>query len=172
MGPVVADTHTVLWYLLSSERISANAITALDEATNAGDPVFVASISAVEVVYLIEKGRLPKVALERLIDAVTEPETVASQWFPLILASFRAFGRYQETLFPILLTGSSQPLPFTLICLWLLETGEFKSVESGRSGERRPMLNPHSHERWTGLLSPESSRGEGFQEHLIGRDAA
>lgn len=51
MGPVVADTHTVLWYLLASDKISQNAIIALDEATMAGDPVFVASISVVEVVF-------------------------------------------------------------------------------------------------------------------------
>jgi len=72
MGPVVADTHAILWYLLASDKISQNATIALDEATTAGDPVFVASISVVEVVYLIEKGRLPEVAFERLMDALTE----------------------------------------------------------------------------------------------------
>ncbi len=75
MGPVVADTHTVLWYLLASDEISQNAIIALDEATTAGDPVFVASISVVEVVYLIEKGKLPEVAFERLINALTESDS-------------------------------------------------------------------------------------------------
>lgn len=72
MGPVVADTHAILWYLLASDKISQNATIALDEATTAGDPVFVTSISVVEVVYLIEKGRLPEVAFERLMDALTE----------------------------------------------------------------------------------------------------
>jgi PIN domain nuclease of toxin-antitoxin system len=75
MGPVVADTHAIVWYLLASEKISAKAMAALDEANAAGDPIFIASISAVEVVYLIEKGRLPEVTLERLINTITEPDS-------------------------------------------------------------------------------------------------
>ncbi len=66
MSAVVADTHTVIWYLLSRENLSANATVALDRAIDAGDPMYVASISVVEVIYLVERRRLPEVALERL----------------------------------------------------------------------------------------------------------
>lgn len=76
MSAVVADTHTVIWYLLSRENLSANAIVALEQATAAGDPIYVASISVVEVIYLVERRRLPELALERLIRALSEVDTV------------------------------------------------------------------------------------------------
>jgi PIN domain nuclease of toxin-antitoxin system len=75
MGAVVADTHTALWYLLGSEEISSLAIVALDEAVRAGDPVYIASISLVEITYLVEKGRLPEVAFDQLIEALADPDS-------------------------------------------------------------------------------------------------
>ncbi len=76
MSAVVADTHTVIWYLLSRENLSANATVALEQATNTGNPIYVASISVVEVIYLVERRRLPDVALERLTRALFEVDTV------------------------------------------------------------------------------------------------
>jgi len=73
MSAVVADTHTVIWYLLGSEALSPGALTALDGATVAGDPIYVPAVSVVEVAYLVEKGRLPELAFERLINALTDP---------------------------------------------------------------------------------------------------
>ncbi len=76
MSAVVADTHTVIWYLLSRENLSANATVALEQATNTGNPIYVASISVVEVIYLVERRRLPDIALERLTRALFEVDTV------------------------------------------------------------------------------------------------
>lgn len=71
MGAVVADTHAIIWYLLNSTNLSTNAMAALDKAATDGAPVYIASITLVEVVYLVEKGRLPDVALEQLNSALT-----------------------------------------------------------------------------------------------------
>lgn len=73
MAAVVADTHAVLWMLTNSAKLSPAARTALEQAVMAGEPIYVASISVVEVVYLVDKNRLPKSALERLIDALRNP---------------------------------------------------------------------------------------------------
>ena len=73
MAAVVADTHTAVWYFLTDPRLSAGAKTALDTATAFGDPIFVSSISVVEVTYLVEKSRLPALALERLTAALNDP---------------------------------------------------------------------------------------------------
>jgi PIN domain nuclease of toxin-antitoxin system len=73
MAAVVADTHAVLWMLTNSVKLSQAARTALEEAVMTGEPIYVASISVVEVVYLVDKNRLPKLALERLIDALRNP---------------------------------------------------------------------------------------------------
>ena len=66
MAALVADTHAAVWYLLNSKSLSSNAQRAMDEAIEAGDAVYVSSISLVEVVYLVEKGKLPSVVLDRL----------------------------------------------------------------------------------------------------------
>jgi PIN domain nuclease of toxin-antitoxin system len=51
MAAVVADTHAVLWYLLDAGRLSPSAAKFLDAAAQAGDPISVAAISVVEVIY-------------------------------------------------------------------------------------------------------------------------
>lgn len=66
MAAIVADTHAAVWYLLQPERLSTGARTAMRGAIQSGEPIFVASISVVEVTYLVERNRLPALALERL----------------------------------------------------------------------------------------------------------
>ena len=71
MPAVVADTHSAIWYLQSSSRLSTRAMDAFDQAALAGDPVYLASISLVEVTYLVEKNRLPETALSKLNAALS-----------------------------------------------------------------------------------------------------
>ncbi len=69
MSSVVADTHAILWSLLQPQRLSTNALAAFDQARRFGDPVYIASISLVETLYLEEKGRLQKGTLAHLKNA-------------------------------------------------------------------------------------------------------
>lgn len=71
MATVVADTHAVIWYLQNSPKLSATALAALDSATQMGDPIYISSITVVELVYLTEKGKLPQLALDQLINALS-----------------------------------------------------------------------------------------------------
>jgi PIN domain nuclease of toxin-antitoxin system len=73
MPAVVVDTHTIVWYLSADHRLSANAAVALDSATAAGERIHVPSICLVELTYLVEKGRLPIEARDRLIQALDDP---------------------------------------------------------------------------------------------------
>jgi len=73
MAALLADTHAVVWYLLGDPRLSVRAEAALEAAAAAGDPLQVASISVVEVVYLVEKGKLPPLAWQRLVEATSGP---------------------------------------------------------------------------------------------------
>ncbi|WP_026736355.1 type II toxin-antitoxin system VapC family toxin [Fischerella sp. PCC 9605] len=75
MSGVVADTHTAIWYLLGTKNLSTNAAEALDRATDAGYSIYVASISLIEVIYLVERGRIPEIALELLNKALSESNT-------------------------------------------------------------------------------------------------
>lgn len=72
MEGVVADTHAVIWYLSGSNRLSASARLAMRQANEAGVQVYLSVITLVEVVYLVEKGRLPESALARLKAALAE----------------------------------------------------------------------------------------------------
>jgi len=78
MPSVVVDTHTIVWYLANDPRLSTNAAEALDSATAAGERIHVPSICLVELTYLVEKGRLPVAARDRLIRALDDPTTPCS----------------------------------------------------------------------------------------------
>jgi PIN domain nuclease of toxin-antitoxin system len=75
MPAVVVDTHTIVWYLSADPRLSETAAEALDSATAAGELIHVPSICLVELTYLVEKGRLPAAARNRLIEALDDPAT-------------------------------------------------------------------------------------------------
>lgn len=66
------DTHTIVWYLSADSRLSVNAAAALDSATAAGEHILVPAICLVELTYLVEKGRLPVEARDRLIHALDD----------------------------------------------------------------------------------------------------
>ena len=70
MSAVVVDTHALIWYLLASQKISSRAIASLDDAVRIGDSIYLSSISVVEIIYLVEKGKLPEIAFDRLISSL------------------------------------------------------------------------------------------------------
>jgi PIN domain nuclease of toxin-antitoxin system len=74
MAAVVADTHSILWYLAGDPELSKRAVEALDAATEGGYPIYVPAICLVELVYLVEKKRLPAIARERLLQALDDPD--------------------------------------------------------------------------------------------------
>jgi PIN domain nuclease of toxin-antitoxin system len=55
----VADTHVLIWYLYNDVRLSSRARTYIETAAEEGDQIGISSISLAEMVYLIEKGRIP-----------------------------------------------------------------------------------------------------------------
>lgn len=75
MSAVLADTHAVLWYLFEPARLSSAADAALTGAETAGDAIYISVISLVEVIYLVEKLRLPATVWTDLLAAVDAPAT-------------------------------------------------------------------------------------------------
>jgi PIN domain nuclease of toxin-antitoxin system len=92
VSAVVADTHALIWYILNAPELSANAQTAMEFASQEGNPIYVASISLVEITYLVEKGRLPLALLNRVMDAMADEQS-ALVLVPLDEAVSRAVGR-------------------------------------------------------------------------------
>ena len=72
----VADTHAALWHLFDDIRLSAGARAFIDEAAAARRKVVLSSISLAEVVYLVEKDRLPASAYDDLKLALSNPNHV------------------------------------------------------------------------------------------------
>ncbi|MCC6124785.1 MAG: PIN domain-containing protein [Pirellulales bacterium] len=59
MAGIVVDTHAFLWYLSEPQRLSATASQAIDHSLDSGGQLFISAITLIEIVYLVEKGRLP-----------------------------------------------------------------------------------------------------------------
>ena len=74
MDDAVIDTHIAIWYFADPTQLSKNAEAAIDNAENNGT-IYVASITIVELIYLIEKGRVPRDVLTLLCDALDDPMT-------------------------------------------------------------------------------------------------
>ncbi|MBF8300420.1 MAG: domain nuclease, partial [Acidobacteria bacterium] len=75
----VADTHAALWYLLGSPRLSAPARAFMDNAARAGHAIALSTISLAEIVYLVEKSRLPESAYQDLTAALRAADYVIEE---------------------------------------------------------------------------------------------
>ena len=73
MPSVVADTHTLIWYIFELPRLSPAALTALEQAVNEGNSIYFSAITIVEISYLIERGRLAGEVLTRVLNAADDP---------------------------------------------------------------------------------------------------
>jgi len=70
---VIADTHAIIWYLLDSPRLSASASAQFEACLTDEIRVGVASISIVEIVYLVDKGRIPAATIPMLKESWEQP---------------------------------------------------------------------------------------------------
>lgn len=75
----VADTHTALWHLFDDKRLSAAAEAFINEAATARRKIAISTISLAEVLYLVEKNRLPASAYDELAQALADPEHVFTE---------------------------------------------------------------------------------------------
>ncbi len=88
----IADTHAVIWYVTPDPRLSKTAKLFMDSAVTRGDKVGISTITLVEIVYLIEKGRIPAESLTRLV-AVLNDALGAFTEIPLNLPIARALSQ-------------------------------------------------------------------------------
>ena len=58
MTDYVADTHALIWYLENSPRLGSQARAAFDACDQGEIHIYVPTICLVEIVYLMEKGRI------------------------------------------------------------------------------------------------------------------
>ncbi len=58
MIQAIADTHGAIWYVFADPQLSQNAKATIDDAFARGNRVGISSITFVEIVYLVEKGKI------------------------------------------------------------------------------------------------------------------
>ena len=75
----VADTHAALWLLFGDPRLSPLAKNFIERAAAERRTIAVAPISLAEVVYLVEKNRLPATAFDVLLSALRNPNHVLEE---------------------------------------------------------------------------------------------
>ncbi|MGP8245766.1 MAG: type II toxin-antitoxin system VapC family toxin [Bryobacteraceae bacterium] len=75
----VADTHAALWHLFDDARLSAPARAFFDKAATDRRRVVVSFVSLAEIVYLVEKNRLPPLAYDDLRAALGDPDHILKE---------------------------------------------------------------------------------------------
>ena len=75
MSDLAIDTHAAVWYFAKSPQLSATARNAVNNAIANGFVIILPTISIVEIVYLIEKGRLVPQTLTSLMQALKLPKS-------------------------------------------------------------------------------------------------
>jgi hypothetical protein len=71
--------HTALWHLFDDKRLSAAGEAFINDAATARRKIAISTISLAEVVYLVEKNRLPASAYDELTQALADPEHVFTE---------------------------------------------------------------------------------------------
>jgi PIN domain nuclease of toxin-antitoxin system len=82
MIAAVIDTHALIWYLYNDPRLSMRARQFMETAAQNGEQIAISSITLVELVYLIEKGRI---ASESLTLTASELKRTDSLFFEVPL---------------------------------------------------------------------------------------
>ena len=75
---VVIDTHVLIWALLERSLLSTAADFKLATAEVAGAPIYVPTVSFVELRYLVEKGKFPEHVYTACLSQVNDPATALS----------------------------------------------------------------------------------------------
>lgn len=72
----ISDTHTFLWYILKDQRLSSKALATIEHAVEHNTHIGISAITIVEIIYLINKSRIPTSVLTIVQKAVAQPTSV------------------------------------------------------------------------------------------------
>jgi len=95
----VLDTHAAIWYLLDAKNLSQKAFSLIDDAAAGGQPAYISAVSLVEIVYLVERGRIASNAFETFIAELNQ-ENPAFTVFPLDTEVSSALTRIPRNVVP------------------------------------------------------------------------
>lgn len=100
MSAVVADTHTLLWYINNVPDLSSAALAAMEQAERAGLPIYVSAIVVVELRYLVEKGRdITESDFQSIVTALKDDSSLIT-FAPLDMEIAEALGQIPRAIVP------------------------------------------------------------------------
>ncbi len=99
MIAAVADTHAAIWYLSADPCLSTSAKQFMDASVENGDEVGIASITLVEMIYLIEKNRIAPLHFSELAQLLNDPASIFVE-IPLNLSIARTLSRVSPAQIP------------------------------------------------------------------------
>ncbi len=73
---VVADTHAIIWYFEADQRLSTAAKSFIEITAANNDTIAISAITLVEMVYLIEKNRIPAQRFSQLAEELRDSESL------------------------------------------------------------------------------------------------
>ncbi|MBZ0277532.1 MAG: type II toxin-antitoxin system VapC family toxin [Anaerolineae bacterium] len=76
MIAAVTDTHALIWYLYDDSRLSNTARQFMETVADHQDQIAIASITFIEMVYLIEKGRIASESLSIIAAELEHPDSL------------------------------------------------------------------------------------------------
>jgi PIN domain nuclease of toxin-antitoxin system len=74
MADIVIDTHIVIWYFADPSQLSKSAENSIDTAESNGI-IYVSSITIVELIYLVERNKIPADVLIELRKVLNDATT-------------------------------------------------------------------------------------------------
>lgn len=92
MIAAVADTHAIIWYLANDPRLSKIAKQTFENAVVQNSLIAISSITLVEMVYLIEKGRIPATRFTELVIILSSVDSLLVE-VPVTLAITRTLSK-------------------------------------------------------------------------------
>lgn len=99
MDDIVIDNHIAIWYFADASQLSKPAETAIDNA-EANGIIFVSAITIIELIYLIEKGKIPQDVLDLRHD-VLDDTTTAFRLIEISRELLTKLKTFRARLFPI-----------------------------------------------------------------------
>ena len=67
---MVLDTHALIWLFINPEQLSPDAQRSTYAILASGGNLHISAISLLEMVYLIEKKRIPEATLSKVLDKI------------------------------------------------------------------------------------------------------
>jgi len=73
---LLLDTHALLWFVFRDPRLSPAAYEVTRRSAESGNRLGLSVLSLIEIVYLVEKQRLPPTTLAEVMDEVARQPTL------------------------------------------------------------------------------------------------